>query len=64
MTKSELNRAVAIGFRDGPATGLTALEPLLREPALAISAEPREVQEVVQYLVEAGDQAQVALPFV
>lgn len=30
-----LNRAVAIGFRDGPAAGLDALEPLLADPALA-----------------------------
>lgn len=32
----ELNRAVAIGMRDGPAAGLDALAPLLAEPALAI----------------------------
>jgi len=31
----DLNRAVAIGMRDGPAAGLAALEPLLDEPALA-----------------------------
>ncbi|MEV4177485.1 sigma-70 family RNA polymerase sigma factor [Nonomuraea sp. NPDC049709] len=31
----ELNRAVAIGFRDGPQAGLDALAPLLDEPALA-----------------------------
>ncbi|WP_203919222.1 RNA polymerase sigma factor [Rugosimonospora africana] len=31
----ELNRAAAIGFRDGPAAGLDALAPLLAEPALA-----------------------------
>ncbi|GAB3893476.1 sigma-70 family RNA polymerase sigma factor [Kibdelosporangium lantanae] len=30
----ELNRAVAIGFRDGPEAGLAALTPLLGEPAL------------------------------
>ncbi len=30
-----LNRAVAIGFAEGPAAGLAALEPLLAEPALA-----------------------------
>jgi RNA polymerase sigma factor (sigma-70 family) len=30
-----LNRAVALGLRDGPAAGLAALEPLLAEPALA-----------------------------
>ncbi|MDY7089018.1 MAG: DUF6596 domain-containing protein [Actinomycetota bacterium] len=30
-----LNRAVAIGFRDGPAAGLAALEPLTADPALA-----------------------------
>ncbi|WP_250007342.1 RNA polymerase sigma factor [Actinoplanes sp. M2I2] len=30
-----LNRAVAIGFRDGPQAGLDALEPLTAEPALA-----------------------------
>ncbi|MGH3357201.1 MAG: RNA polymerase sigma factor [Nocardioidaceae bacterium] len=30
-----LNRAVAIGLRDGPAAGLQALAPLLAEPALA-----------------------------
>jgi RNA polymerase sigma-70 factor (ECF subfamily) len=31
----ELNRAVAIGFRDGAQAGLDALDPLLAEPALA-----------------------------
>jgi RNA polymerase sigma factor (sigma-70 family) len=31
----ELNRAVAIGLRDGPQAGLDALTPLLCEPALA-----------------------------
>jgi len=31
----ELNRAVAVGLRDGPAAGLAALAPLLDEPALA-----------------------------
>ena len=30
-----LNRAVAIGFRDGPEAGLAALAPLAAEPALA-----------------------------
>jgi RNA polymerase sigma factor (sigma-70 family) len=30
-----LNRAAAIGMRDGPRKGLTALEPLLADPALA-----------------------------
>nr|WP_201775552.1 sigma-70 family RNA polymerase sigma factor [Actinoplanes utahensis] len=30
-----LNRAAAIGMRDGPEAGLAALEPLLGEPALA-----------------------------
>ncbi|SNT59625.1 RNA polymerase sigma-70 factor, ECF subfamily [Asanoa hainanensis] len=30
-----LNRAVAVGMRDGPAAGLAALSPLLSEPALA-----------------------------
>jgi RNA polymerase sigma factor (sigma-70 family) len=31
----ELNRAVALGLRDGPQAGLDALAPLLAEPALA-----------------------------
>jgi RNA polymerase sigma-70 factor (ECF subfamily) len=31
----ELNRAVAIGLRDGPQAGLDALDPLLAEPSLA-----------------------------
>jgi len=31
----ELNRAVAVGLRDGPAAGLVELSPLLDEPALA-----------------------------
>jgi RNA polymerase sigma-70 factor (ECF subfamily) len=31
----ELNRAVAVGLRDGPQAGLDALAPLLAEPALA-----------------------------
>jgi RNA polymerase sigma factor (sigma-70 family) len=30
-----LNRAVAVGYADGPEAGLAALEPLLSEPALA-----------------------------
>jgi RNA polymerase sigma-70 factor (ECF subfamily) len=30
-----LNRAVAVGMRDGPRAGLDALDPLLSEPALA-----------------------------
>ncbi|WIX78483.1 sigma factor [Amycolatopsis carbonis] len=30
----ELNRAIAVGFRDGPEAGLAALAPLLAEPAL------------------------------
>jgi RNA polymerase sigma-70 factor (ECF subfamily) len=34
----ELNRAVAIGLRDGPRAGLDALAPLLDEPALATYA--------------------------
>ncbi|MGI5127974.1 RNA polymerase sigma factor [Pseudonocardia sp. CA-107938] len=34
----ELNRAVAVGFRDGPAAGLAALTPLLDEPALGTYA--------------------------
>ncbi|MEV6964176.1 sigma-70 family RNA polymerase sigma factor [Hamadaea sp. NPDC051192] len=33
-----VNRAVAIGMRDGPAAGLAALDPLLAEPALATYA--------------------------
>lgn len=32
----ELNRAVAIGLRDGPRAGLDALTPLLADPALTI----------------------------
>ncbi|MEV4642078.1 sigma-70 family RNA polymerase sigma factor [Actinoplanes sp. NPDC049548] len=31
----DLNRAVAVGMRDGPGAGLAALDPLLDEPALA-----------------------------
>ncbi|MEU8660153.1 RNA polymerase sigma factor [Actinoplanes philippinensis] len=31
----DLNRAAAVGMRDGPQAGLDALEPLLGEPALA-----------------------------
>ncbi|MDQ2756355.1 MAG: RNA polymerase sigma factor [Actinomycetota bacterium] len=30
----ELNRAAALGFRDGPQAGLDAMQPLQREPAL------------------------------
>jgi RNA polymerase sigma-70 factor, ECF subfamily len=33
-TVVELNRAVAVGLADGPAAGLTLLEPLLGDPAL------------------------------
>jgi len=32
---AELNRAVALGLRDGPQAGLDALTPLLADPALA-----------------------------
>ena len=31
----ELNRAVAVGFADGPQAGLALLAPLLDDPALA-----------------------------
>jgi predicted RNA polymerase sigma factor len=34
----ELNRAIAVGLRDGPQAGLDALSPLLAEPALATYA--------------------------
>ena len=30
-----LNRAVAVGFAEGPTAGLAALEPLVNEPQLA-----------------------------
>jgi RNA polymerase sigma-70 factor (ECF subfamily) len=33
---ADLNRAIAIGMRDGPQAGLAALEPLDDEPALAV----------------------------
>ncbi|MGW4488706.1 RNA polymerase sigma factor [Amycolatopsis sp. NPDC004368] len=34
----DLNRAIAVGFRDGPAAGLAALAPLLDDPALGTHA--------------------------
>jgi RNA polymerase sigma-70 factor (ECF subfamily) len=34
----EVNRAVAVGFADGPAAGLARLRPLVSDPALAAYA--------------------------
>ncbi|HEY2278603.1 MAG TPA: DUF6596 domain-containing protein, partial [Streptosporangiaceae bacterium] len=71
----ELNRAVAIGLRDGPAAGLDALGPVLADPALAtygyLSAAradflrqlghwPEAVQAYEEALALTGNQAERA----
>jgi len=61
----ELNRAVAIGMRDGPAAGLDALAPLLAEPALAtygyLSAARADFLRRLGRLIEAAEAYEEAL---
>ena len=61
----ELNRAVAIGMRDGPAAGLDALAPLLAEPALAtygyLSAARADFLRRLGRLPEAAEAYEEAL---
>jgi RNA polymerase sigma-70 factor (ECF subfamily) len=61
----ELNRAVAIGLRDGPAAGLDALAPLLADPALAIygylSAARADFLRQLEHWPEAADAYAEAL---
>ena len=60
-----LNRAVAVGQRDGPGAGLDALEPLLAEPALAtygyLSAARADFLRLLRRWAEAADAYQEAL---
>jgi RNA polymerase sigma factor (sigma-70 family) len=61
----ELNRAVAVGFRDGPAAGLDALTPLLADPALAtygyLSAVRADFLRRLHRWAEAADAYEEAL---
>jgi RNA polymerase sigma-70 factor (ECF subfamily) len=61
----ELNRAVAIGFRDGPLAGLTALTPLLNEPTLArypyLSAARADFLRRLERFTEAADAYEEAV---
>jgi RNA polymerase sigma-70 factor (ECF subfamily) len=61
----ELNRAVAIGLRDGPAAGLDALAPVLADPALAtygyLSAARADFLRQVGRWREAADAYEEAL---
>jgi RNA polymerase sigma-70 factor (ECF subfamily) len=60
-----LNRAVAVGQRDGPAAGLEALTPLLAEPALAtygyLSAARADFLRLLSRWAEAADAYREAL---
>jgi RNA polymerase sigma factor (sigma-70 family) len=62
---AELNRAVAIGLRDGPQEGLDALTPLLNEPALAtygyLSAARADFLRQLQQWTRAAQAYQEAL---
>jgi RNA polymerase sigma-70 factor, ECF subfamily len=57
----ELNRAVAVSLADGPAAGLTLLEPLLAEPALA-GYQPLHAAQA-ELLSRAGDVAGAAVAY-
>ena len=61
----ELNRAVAIGLRDGPQAGLDALTPLLAEPALVayhyLSAARADFLRRLHRWEQAADAYQEAL---
>src|ERR1051325_10040640 len=61
----ELNRAVAIGLRDGPQAGLDALTPLLADPTLAtygyLSAARADFLRQLHRWAEAAEAYQEAL---
>ncbi|MEV6007101.1 sigma-70 family RNA polymerase sigma factor [Streptomyces sp. NPDC051976] len=61
----ELNRAVAVGLRDGPRAGLDALAPLSDEPALAaygyLSAARADFLRQLQQWPQAADAYEEAL---
>ncbi len=61
----ELNRAVAIGLRDGPRAGLDALTPLLADPTLAtygyLSAARADFLRQLHQWAEAGEAYEEAL---
>jgi RNA polymerase sigma-70 factor (ECF subfamily) len=57
----ELNRAVAVGLADGPAAGLTLLEPLLGNPALE-RYQPLHAAHA-ELLSRAGDVAAAAAAY-
>ncbi len=61
----ELNRAVAVGLRDGPEAGLDALEPLLADPRLAtygyLSAARADFLRRLHRRAEAAEAYQEAL---
>jgi RNA polymerase sigma factor (sigma-70 family) len=61
----ELNRAVAVGLRDGPQAGLNALTPLLGEPALAsygyLSAARADFLRQLHQWAQAAEAYQEAL---
>ncbi len=61
----ELNRAVAVGLRDGPQAGLDALTPLLAEPALAtygyLSAARADFLRQLQQWTQAAEAYEEAL---
>jgi RNA polymerase sigma-70 factor (ECF subfamily) len=54
----ELNRAVAVGYAEGPAAGLDLLAPLVREEALA-NYQPLHAAHA-ELLRQAGDRAGAA----
>jgi RNA polymerase sigma factor (sigma-70 family) len=61
----ELNRAVALGMRDGPQAGLDALTPLLAEPAMAtygyLSAARADLLRRLRRWTQAAEAYQEAL---
>jgi RNA polymerase sigma-70 factor, ECF subfamily len=57
----ELNRAVAVGLADGPAAGLTLLEPLLGDPALE-GYQPLHAAHA-ELLSRAGDASAAAAAY-
>jgi RNA polymerase sigma-70 factor (ECF subfamily) len=56
-----LNRAVAVGLRDGPRAGLEALDPLLAEPALATYGYLAAAR--ADFLRRLGDRAAAAAAY-
>ena len=55
-----LNRAVALGYAEGPDVGLAALEPLLSEPALAGYGYLQAARADLLRRLGRGDEARVA----